>query len=500
MEALDNKLTHHLRGSSSFINFDEPPRRILDLGCGTGTWIVEAAKQWPKCEFVGFDLVNVQVPLELLDPSIAQRITWVHGNFLTTRLPFDDDEFDHVHVRFIAQGVPENKWGTLLEEINRVLEPGGSIEQIEDDVIFPQLPRWFTSALRSRSRHHSTASITQEKTTGPSPAAQRPNTPSHDHALLESLLQAVFEHQFINTTPTAVLPSYFITSFRQVTIGPVITFPMPQLAPLLPLPTQVITSYVLEPVSDSLEKRISTVSPSARPLSVSFSSGSTGSSNLSTFTQSTSSATTKRPRTASASLSSPWKSTSSVSSTGIEPLSTCSTPGPPLPPPPELPQPLMYQRSEKAAVGTRESLFPLDRLNTLNERSLAMHLYRSFQTVLACQESMWEELVDRLRNRKHELAPFGWEDDEELEELQNRKRFEKLIERFRSDMHMRISMWSSLTGLGWPVPTREALSKAELIEEERIRESMQKAFQHVTNEEVQTPCRSVRVLIGYKSV
>ena len=28
---------------------------------------------------------------------------------LTTKLPFEDDEFDHVHVQSIAHGVPENK-------------------------------------------------------------------------------------------------------------------------------------------------------------------------------------------------------------------------------------------------------------------------------------------------------------------------------------------------------------------------------------------------------
>lgn len=28
---------------------------------------------------------------------------------LTTKLPFDDDEFDHVHIQSIAAGVPENK-------------------------------------------------------------------------------------------------------------------------------------------------------------------------------------------------------------------------------------------------------------------------------------------------------------------------------------------------------------------------------------------------------
>ena len=30
-------------------------------------------------------------------------------NSLTTKLPFDDEEFDHVHVKDIARGVPENK-------------------------------------------------------------------------------------------------------------------------------------------------------------------------------------------------------------------------------------------------------------------------------------------------------------------------------------------------------------------------------------------------------
>jgi len=31
------------------------------------------------------------------------------GFSLTTRLPFDDDEFDHIHMQSIATGVPENK-------------------------------------------------------------------------------------------------------------------------------------------------------------------------------------------------------------------------------------------------------------------------------------------------------------------------------------------------------------------------------------------------------
>jgi hypothetical protein len=76
-------------------------------------------------------------------------------------------------------------------------------------------------------------------------------------------------------------------------------------------------------------------------------------------------------------------------------------------------------------------LLDTKQLFNLSERSLAMHLYRSYVTVLACEEAMWEEMSDRLRNRREELRPFGWDDDDELEELHSRKRFERLIERYR---------------------------------------------------------------------
>lgn len=88
--------------------------------------------------------------------------------------------------------------------------------------------------------------------------------------------------------------------------------------------------------------------------------------------------------------------------------------------------------SESEIASLPPSLLPLEQLEGLSERSLAMHLYRSYQSILACQEAMWEELKDRIRNRKDELLPFGWDDDEELEELQSRKKFERLIDRYKS--------------------------------------------------------------------
>lgn len=46
----------------------ELPKRVLDIGCGTGIWIHDVAKQWAEMghtevEFVGVDLVPIQTPM-----------------------------------------------------------------------------------------------------------------------------------------------------------------------------------------------------------------------------------------------------------------------------------------------------------------------------------------------------------------------------------------------------------------------------------------------------
>jgi SAM-dependent methyltransferase len=53
----------------------ELPKRVLDIGCGTGIWIHDVAKQWrdmghTDVEFVGIDLVPIQTPMVLLWKSV----------------------------------------------------------------------------------------------------------------------------------------------------------------------------------------------------------------------------------------------------------------------------------------------------------------------------------------------------------------------------------------------------------------------------------------------
>ncbi|KAG7099625.1 hypothetical protein E1B28_001453 [Marasmius oreades] len=496
LESLDNRFVKHLRkGSMSFLNLStaEKPSRCLDLGCGTGTWIIDAAKEWPDCEFVGFDLVNIQIPLSMTNSSISNRIQWVHGNFLTTKLPFEDDEFDHVHVQSIASGVPENKWDVLFDEINRVLRPGGSIEFIEDDVFFPSLPRWFTTSLRVRPRRATSVHLPDGSLRGSVPYPDiSVECPSHDHALLESLYTSVFEHRFINTKPSALLPSYFATYFRHITLGPIISFSMPPLTPLQPLPPQLATAYAIElSTSDSPDQRSSLTLSSPSVIGK-------GRPNLSF--SSTLSAALVTPSEISTKGKYP---TSILCPDNKDTMTFCEvdqlrpTQGQPASTRPKL-YSLDSSLIEKTVHALPPDLIQHEQLDKMSERSLAMHLYRSYSLVLACQEAIWEELKDRLRNRKDELKPYGWDDDEELEELHNRKKFERLIERYQKDMKHRISLWSSLSDMDWLLPTREPLSKAELIEEERLREAMLEARRWASPEDLQRPCRSFRVLIGFK--
>lgn len=211
---------------------------------------------------------------------------------------------------------------------------------------------------------------------------------------------------------------------------------MPPLPPVQPLPQQLITSYNIEFSPDGSDPRASRVIPPTpthtRPMSVSFSSIISGSTTLTAD-----SIFTNGGRSKSTSFSTTITYDSSGSSPANMspplPIPTLQTAAPTEPLLADLPIPPHKRFTIDRAFDETlaNELLPVEQFMALSERSLAMHLYFSYQGVLACQEAMWEELKDRLRNRKDELKPFGWEDDEELEELHNRKRFERLIERYR---------------------------------------------------------------------
>jgi ubiquinone/menaquinone biosynthesis C-methylase UbiE len=80
-------------------HFEKPPMTVLDLGCGSGFWAIEAAKQWTvststfysawpltrynqTSSIVGYDFQDIQPNLfsSKEHEDIAYRVRWVHGN------------------------------------------------------------------------------------------------------------------------------------------------------------------------------------------------------------------------------------------------------------------------------------------------------------------------------------------------------------------------------------------------------------------------------------
>jgi trans-aconitate methyltransferase len=79
-EALLSRL--NTNGSPTFHDYgNKPPNFVLDLGCGAGGWVIEAATVWRHSQITGFDLIDTESLIDTeIDPAVAKNITWLRGN------------------------------------------------------------------------------------------------------------------------------------------------------------------------------------------------------------------------------------------------------------------------------------------------------------------------------------------------------------------------------------------------------------------------------------
>ena len=105
------------------------PRRILDVGCGTGRWAFEMARQFPQAEIIGLDIVEPDTPYTDHHPRPA-NYRFQLGNMMEI-FPFSDKTFDVVHLRCLGTGIPAPRWKDLVQEVARLTAPGGWVESVE---------------------------------------------------------------------------------------------------------------------------------------------------------------------------------------------------------------------------------------------------------------------------------------------------------------------------------------------------------------------------------
>jgi SAM-dependent methyltransferase len=97
-------------------------RAVLDVGCGTGSFLVTAARRWPVC--VGLDGSLRRLVLarrRLLEAGVHARLVCANVD----ALPFVDGVFDRVVAEWILEVAPNQR--RALREWNRMLRAGGRL-------------------------------------------------------------------------------------------------------------------------------------------------------------------------------------------------------------------------------------------------------------------------------------------------------------------------------------------------------------------------------------
>jgi ubiquinone/menaquinone biosynthesis C-methylase UbiE len=107
--------------------------RVLDIGCGTGGWAIDAAQMYPSMSLVGID-IDAQLlhfaHAEARACAVSDRVQFRTMDALGP-LDFPDESFDLVNLRLAGGFLRTWDWPNVLREIARVTQPGGVIRIVE---------------------------------------------------------------------------------------------------------------------------------------------------------------------------------------------------------------------------------------------------------------------------------------------------------------------------------------------------------------------------------
>ncbi len=103
----------------------------LDVGCSEGSWVLDVARQYPRLHVTGIDMDE-----RALDDSTRfvrfngiSNVTFRRMD-ATASLEFENNTFDLVHMR-TAQFLYDSRFDGIMNELTRVLRPGGWLNLIE---------------------------------------------------------------------------------------------------------------------------------------------------------------------------------------------------------------------------------------------------------------------------------------------------------------------------------------------------------------------------------
>ncbi|RIB19560.1 hypothetical protein C2G38_2141576 [Gigaspora rosea] len=95
---------------------------VLEIGTVGGFWLADMAREFPTSAFMGLDITTIFNPDNLPENSAFLEHNYHEG------IPFPDNTFDYVYQQAISAKFRESLFNDHLEEMFRVLKPGGWME------------------------------------------------------------------------------------------------------------------------------------------------------------------------------------------------------------------------------------------------------------------------------------------------------------------------------------------------------------------------------------
>jgi ubiquinone/menaquinone biosynthesis C-methylase UbiE len=136
LQVLDQMLTAGMGGVLAEQPHPITFQHVLDVGCGTGGWLIEAAMQYPDISLlIGVDANRrfVQYASQVAETQQVNHRVEFHEMDALLILEFPPDFFDLVNHRGAASWLRTWDWPKLLGEYQRVCKPGGIIRVTEGD-------------------------------------------------------------------------------------------------------------------------------------------------------------------------------------------------------------------------------------------------------------------------------------------------------------------------------------------------------------------------------
>ena len=116
---------------------------ILDIACGSGGWVLDAAFEHPHIQVEGIDTSRTLIEYARARAR-SQNLTNARFTIMNALQPleFPDNAFDIVNARMLFAVVPPDKWPALLQECLRITRPGGTIRLTEWELPLTNSPAY----------------------------------------------------------------------------------------------------------------------------------------------------------------------------------------------------------------------------------------------------------------------------------------------------------------------------------------------------------------------